>query len=294
MSNTDSSAIVRLIQIAQQEPILETERPPVDTVPTELIAPNDLEEVEPHRSSWRRYALTGAIMVGLGVGAAFYLADHGGSAAATARGGLPGMESRQPAASALAMPAETSEPTPAVAPIAEPAAVEAVPEVAVATPIEPAVATPVEAAPAVAAPVAAPIAPVAEPAPAAVEAPAAADTPAEPAVAEKAPEKAKKSKKSKRSRHHRSAKRHSKSRARTAAASSGATGTLLVGSKPPCKIYIDGHYTGMKTPQRAIKLSEGKHRLELRNAEHGIKSRATVVIKAGKSTKVIKDLSDRL
>ena len=72
------------------------------------------------------------------------------------------------------------------------------------------------------------------------------------------------------------------------------SGTLLLGSKPPCDIYIDGKDTGMQTPQRDIKLSAGKHRITLVNNEFGIKETFTVDIKADEVAKQIKDYSDRL
>ncbi len=73
-----------------------------------------------------------------------------------------------------------------------------------------------------------------------------------------------------------------------------ATGTLMLGSKPSCDIYIDGTNTGKQTPQRDIKLSVGKHRITLMNNEFGIRETFSVEIKADQSTKEIKDYSDRL
>jgi hypothetical protein len=71
-------------------------------------------------------------------------------------------------------------------------------------------------------------------------------------------------------------------------------GTLLLGAKPPCEIFIDGRNTGLKTPQREIKLSAGKHKITLLNNEFGIKESFSVEIKADEQTKVVKDFSDRL
>jgi len=71
-------------------------------------------------------------------------------------------------------------------------------------------------------------------------------------------------------------------------------GTLLLGSKPPCDIYIDGKDTGMQTPQRDIKLSAGKHKITLVNNEFGIKETFAVEIKADAVEKAIKDYSDRI
>ncbi len=66
-------------------------------------------------------------------------------------------------------------------------------------------------------------------------------------------------------------------------------GTLLLGAKPSCKIYIGGRDTGMRTPQRNIPLSAGRHRITLVNNEHGIKKSFTVWIKPNEKKKVIKN-----
>jgi hypothetical protein len=76
--------------------------------------------------------------------------------------------------------------------------------------------------------------------------------------------------------------------------SSGGRGTLKIGAKPPCDIFIDGKKTGLVTPQAAIKLSAGKHTITLVNKEHGIKEKLSVTIEAGETTKVIKDLTSRM
>jgi uncharacterized metal-binding protein len=71
-------------------------------------------------------------------------------------------------------------------------------------------------------------------------------------------------------------------------------GVLVLGSKPPCEITIDGSATGLHTPQKEIKLSAGRHRITLTNSEFGIKETFTVDIKADTPEKLIKDYSDRL
>ncbi len=80
----------------------------------------------------------------------------------------------------------------------------------------------------------------------------------------------------------------SKRHTRVATASSGKRGTLMVGAKPPCRLYVDGKYVGT-TPQRAVRLPAGSHRVVLRNKEHRISKQLTVNIKAGKRTRVIRD-----
>ncbi len=72
------------------------------------------------------------------------------------------------------------------------------------------------------------------------------------------------------------------------------TGTLTLGSKPPCEIYVDGAPTGLHTPQPKMSLPAGKHRITLINNEFGINERFVVDIKPDAVEKVIKDFSDRL
>jgi hypothetical protein len=71
-------------------------------------------------------------------------------------------------------------------------------------------------------------------------------------------------------------------------------GTLSLGAKPPCEIFIDGKSTGLRTPQREIILSSGKHKVTLLNNEFGIKESFTVDIRADETVKMVKDFSDRL
>jgi len=71
-------------------------------------------------------------------------------------------------------------------------------------------------------------------------------------------------------------------------------GVLQIGSKPPCDIYVDDRDTGLTTPQRAIRLRPGRHRIGLTNADVGIDERFTIDIRDGRTTKVIRDMSDRL
>ena len=71
-------------------------------------------------------------------------------------------------------------------------------------------------------------------------------------------------------------------------------GVLSLGAKPPCEIFVDGRNTGLRTPQREIKLSAGKHKITLLNNEFGIKESFSVEIKAGETAKMVKDFSDRI
>ncbi|HUH05984.1 MAG TPA: PEGA domain-containing protein [Kofleriaceae bacterium] len=90
--------------------------------------------------------------------------------------------------------------------------------------------------------------------------------------------------------------RNSATRSKPAVATSipKGSGVLMLNAKPPCDIVIDGKPTGKQTPQRALTLAAGKHRIELVNKTYGIKAGFTVSIKAGEKTRVIKDLTDRM
>jgi len=69
----------------------------------------------------------------------------------------------------------------------------------------------------------------------------------------------------------------------------GGEGTLMISSKPPCEILIDNKATGLTTPQRAITLPAGAHKVTLVNTAEGIKKTVSVQITADKPTKVIQD-----
>jgi hypothetical protein len=67
-------------------------------------------------------------------------------------------------------------------------------------------------------------------------------------------------------------------------------GTLMISSKPPCEIVIDGQATGLTTPQRSIALSAGSHRITLLNSEKSIRKVVSVQIIANTTAKIIEDL----
>ncbi len=71
-------------------------------------------------------------------------------------------------------------------------------------------------------------------------------------------------------------------------------GTMSIGSKPPCDIFIDGKPTGQKTPTRDIKMSAGKHKITLVNNEFSIKESFIVDVKEGPNKAVVKDYSDKI
>lgn len=88
----------------------------------------------------------------------------------------------------------------------------------------------------------------------------------------------------------RAAKPAEKVAAAAAPETSTGPGTLMVSSKPPCEIVIDGKPTGLTTPQRSIELTAGTHKVTFVNAGAGINKTVTVKIKAGQPTKLIQDL----
>lgn len=77
------------------------------------------------------------------------------------------------------------------------------------------------------------------------------------------------------------------------AAATGGEGTLMISAKPPCEISVDGKATGLTTPQRAISLSAGSHKVTLTNTTAGIRETFAVKITPGAPTKVIRDLMPR-
>ena len=77
---------------------------------------------------------------------------------------------------------------------------------------------------------------------------------------------------------------------RAEAPKAGASGVLMVSSKPPCEIYVDGKATGLMTPQRSLSLSAGAHKITLINSAEKIKKTLTIQITADQPTKLIQDL----
>jgi hypothetical protein len=78
---------------------------------------------------------------------------------------------------------------------------------------------------------------------------------------------------------------------RTAPAAPSGSGTLMISSKPPCEIVVDGKSTHLQTPQRSIALSPGTHTVMLVNAQLKIHKTVAVDIVAKKPTKVIQDFT---
>jgi serine/threonine-protein kinase len=73
-----------------------------------------------------------------------------------------------------------------------------------------------------------------------------------------------------------------------------ASGTLAIGSKPPCEVWVDGHRTGQRTPVRALELAAGSHRVTLTNETYTIHDAFDVTVTAGVVRRVTRDYSARL
>lgn len=71
-------------------------------------------------------------------------------------------------------------------------------------------------------------------------------------------------------------------------------GVLMLGAKPPSSIIIDGKATGLKTPQRSLKLSPGTHKITLVNKDHGIRDTFSVTVKSGKTVKRIRNNTNKI
>jgi hypothetical protein len=69
---------------------------------------------------------------------------------------------------------------------------------------------------------------------------------------------------------------------------------LSIGAKPQCAIFIDGKDTGRMTPAIGLEVKPGTVSVLLVNTEFGIKEKFSVTVKAGETTKIIKDFSDRI
>jgi len=95
--------------------------------------------------------------------------------------------------------------------------------------------------------------------------------------------------------HHqtRVARRSHKRKPRRAKKMGKGYGMVLVGSKPPCSIYVDGRPTGKTTPDR-LRLKAGRHRVSLVNRKYHIRRTVSVRVRAGKRTRVIRDFSDKV
>ena len=257
MPKTESTAVTRLIELAQSRPVegeLDWFGAPAKRPRPQ--APRDTTMVV----RWRRREgvviktrhVVGAFIAGaLTVGLAWAVTRDGAAGAPAAI-----VAAAEPvAAPAPVVAPAPQQPPPAMVPAPIVVALEPEPELVIEPVVEPAPE------------------PVAEPEPAVVG-PARAVAPRRP-----------------RALHVPRARRPSPTAAKPAAAAAGATAQLLVGSKPPCELYVDGALVGW-TPQRGLALAPGKHVLTFRNAEHGIERRIAVIARAGETVKLIRDFTD--
>jgi hypothetical protein len=88
-------------------------------------------------------------------------------------------------------------------------------------------------------------------------------------------------------------KRVAKDKAVATAEPATGNGVLMVSSKPPCAIIVDGKPTSLTTPQRSISLSAGAHKITLVNAQQNIRKTLAVRIKPDQSTKLIQNFMKR-
>jgi len=79
-------------------------------------------------------------------------------------------------------------------------------------------------------------------------------------------------------------------KATTETPASTGMGMLMVSSKPPCSIVVDGKDTGLSTPQKAMPLPAGAHKITFVNASENINKTVDISITADKSTKLIQNL----
>lgn len=69
-----------------------------------------------------------------------------------------------------------------------------------------------------------------------------------------------------------------------------AIGHLMVSSKPPCEIVIDGKPTHLTTPQPSLALAAGRHAVTLINAERHLQRSVVIQVAAGTDTRLVQNL----
>ena len=87
---------------------------------------------------------------------------------------------------------------------------------------------------------------------------------------------------------HPAAQTHHTPAPRVAAATSS-TGLLMVATKPPCSIFVDGRATHLVTPQRALHLPAGDHVIAFVDEHHALRGRVAVHVEPHHATKLIRD-----
>jgi hypothetical protein len=66
---------------------------------------------------------------------------------------------------------------------------------------------------------------------------------------------------------------------------------LRINSKPPCQLFVDGRDMGW-TPQRGISVPPGRHIVIFRNREEGVERKVIVDAKVGEVHRVIRDFTE--
>ena len=89
--------------------------------------------------------------------------------------------------------------------------------------------------------------------------------------------------------HHHSRSHVATATAPTAPQATTDEGVLMVASKPPCELIVDGKATHLTTPQRSLALSAGSHAITFLNARQNIKKTVGVNITPRRPTKLIQN-----
>ncbi|MCL4224924.1 MAG: hypothetical protein KJZ91_10720 [Myxococcales bacterium] len=76
-----------------------------------------------------------------------------------------------------------------------------------------------------------------------------------------------------------------------AAPTSPGLAELRINSKPPCELYVDGRRIGW-TPQRGIAVAPGRRTIVFRNREHGVERKVLVDVEAGQVHRLIRDFTE--
>ena len=84
---------------------------------------------------------------------------------------------------------------------------------------------------------------------------------------------------------------HAAAKPVVAAAIPANAGVLMISSKPPCEITVDGKPTHLMTPQRRLVLTPGPHTIGLVNSTQHIQNTTKVEILAGLPSRLIKDFT---
>lgn len=70
---------------------------------------------------------------------------------------------------------------------------------------------------------------------------------------------------------------------------SGPTGTVVINTIPWSRVSVDGHDTGQNTPIRALRLTPGRHRIDMLTQD-GTVHTTTITVEAGKTIRLMRRL----